>query len=1060
MDALNGGVYICLIDATTKTKVMFDPKKIGVQTGYSSRPDNEGVWKVQQVVFSGGDEAIFIPAKTHLQIVFNKDVVHIECRQPDSRFKQRIYWIHPTKEGFYRIRLKLDNIKKTSCKFFPKGTPESAATLPVDITGLVFKTVGELIKQLKEDLIKVSITQASPFPKISLRTQVSTPVEKSSIEQIANFNPKQDTTPSTIPRVKNAQDLWSLQFEPRRDELCKRLVSRMVEVFSRIEHPTADEIQEMFAIVDCMDLDQLRSVVKTTARSINPKMIEDLPLLTVITLLFEKLLRIQPKPFAKEQSKTASKDVFEALKPCGLDRLLEQLSEKLSPLNREKSPEPSIIVHLRFLWTVLEIHKNLDADFKKQIPIIDSYHQILARDENHPSLELAYLSSCAKQTFRIKPEGGNRLIPTPEQQSILDIFPPSVFKENTHWHTCLIILLQIRAEETAKSIVGLLKELQRRSERPANSIFCHPFFLKGMLDVLWELLNHPALPPEAGVEAIRIFNQVWLDNSGTNLTPGIFTLPDKSPFSKYAKDLAALAGKLLNNCTLHSNPIFRAAAENFVRLIKSNNPNHLPRFSIAFDSLHFPSSVFSTAKHSEFPAVINPKAVSTSLAILKKYEQLKEEPLYIPLSVTTHEVNQEPSMDEMMLDTILGPHYELIAVEGRPGVGKTLFAKLFISYWYKQILLNVSAPQPIFYINVPEIALPYPPRCNVDDFLKRSKIEFTPEMLSTGCTIFVDGLDELRFSDQGDKVEFLKAFAQVTQKHSRVKFSFFFRTGFISKETVRTLSPKSIFMQLSGFSSEQIYRYMWNYTQKGEAVFGTVKNEWTYEKFAQALDVLLDSRIQENIPKQPSMGTMLGELSNPFLLSIFAQIAPSVVNKIEKEESGKRAPLRGAPLNFKEIVIKLRHKLEFELLSAYVCMSAYREQERSKTRSEAPVIILAKEILEFQTRLAGCIKNRDAQKASHFSSIEYPLTTKDLPYFQALFDQYKSPNDEKIVALLEASLIKENEHRWKFRHEMIAGFFMGLGTFQFDSPQHNLLTRLLDLLDQDTYQLKSRLIIR
>ena len=174
------------------------------------------------------------------------------------------------------------------------------------------------------------------------------------------------------------------------------------------------------------------------------------------------------------------------------------------------------------------------------------------------------------------------------------------------------------------------------------------------------------------------------------------------------------------------------------------------------------------------------------------------------------------------------------------------------------------------------------------------------------------------------------------------------------------------------FTIEQIYYYVWNYTQQ-EINQNGEGGEWTYEQFSKVIDLLLQQ--PPSMKDEQSNPSMKDELSNPFVLSIAVQMLPSVMNKLKKEYCRKNPEKTPS---FEELLSESKKNLRNELLSAYICLSAFREQERSQDK------VMAEEIIEFQTALAQCMSMREGPRPFH-----YPLQHGEKRHFEALFKKYQ-----------------------------------------------------------------------
>ena len=193
-----------------------------------------------------------------------------------------------------------------------------------------------------------------------------------------------------------------------------------------------------------------------------------------------------------------------------MHRILEALKTKIAPSNRSKSPE-LLCIYLNALRIFLEIYKYPDSD-KKEFEI---YNQLLAIDSNDPLLEIAFLSSFARQDFAF-PLSAKRAMTSLAPSDALELnfrkyYPQSSENLFEGWYLCLLACMQLTpVKDSPERDIKFLTSLATPGEVIKDT--SHPFFLKGFLDILLELLQHPGVNHELGKEAVVLFYEIWLNN--------------------------------------------------------------------------------------------------------------------------------------------------------------------------------------------------------------------------------------------------------------------------------------------------------------------------------------------------------------------------------------------------------------------------------------------------------------------------------------------------------------------------------------------------------------------
>lgn len=923
---------------------------------------------------------------------------------------------HTQSTGIYRLRFSFDTTVKVSAKFFPAvaKADEEAPQVIVDQKPLKGLSSTEVRGRLGKGLIGVQLlrTETDPIAIHYLRlTEESnagaTELKVASVDARRDQNiaaPVQLTSkPSRLNIINNCRELVLMS---RRNPQASfsTLARQICRLFDNVHVAVAEELYEIAELIPVLRQDEIKRVLAVASRTIPHEKFLRLALLRAWVHLIEQITyasfnRVEQWDLA---------EIFKSIPAEVAHQAIKQIKSKLTvSAERAKLTEESITAHLEALWAFLTVVSTTTPSYAWQTEARPIMSWLDSKDVNR-----AYVAHRAKSkgewvgTIWVRNTKVHHFIEWNNSGSLL-----APLERFSSW---ILQLEYLKFLVINNETEHLLNEFKKTIDKKIiHAHFKNPFFQKELIKILNEIIATPKESLENLLKAFKIMVVLTEENK-----EGIWYCE-----GQHGPAVRKLACQSVRNCLIHPRSELSAEA----RLASSGSS----LFPILFGYPLLPAPMFQKAVSIGSTAdLANPL---TSQNLDGDTQRKEDEPTYIPLYARTLQANESFPLVDHLEHFFFDNNKKVAKVEGIAGSGKSCASKQ-IAWRAGHLVVSEIAPPPLtYYVNLPRFkdksttefvtaglraALTAKTtltprgepikrdRSNTDEGL-HEKLE---KLKSTKFAFFVDGLDEIA---KADLEGFFSRNISDMKKYPQAQFVFFSRTGYFEEPFFDSL--KQVFgaistFDLAPFAPEQLQNYVWNFFQQRPFIEEEEDLDWwTYDKCMEVIKILT-SLDQSSSQKKG----MLEELRNPFLLATCVKILPYVVEKFRNEDL-RKGPHQDRPRPLKEILLTLGQRFEDEILKAHVCVSAKREEKRSRSK-QSHLQVRAEEILKFQVEVAKYMA------AQGHEELKFDRLGK-------LFDKQKialgiaNKDDDQILSLLQASLVLKDD-AWEFRHIKLQEFFV------------------------------------
>ena len=700
------------------------------------------------------------------------------------------------------------------------------------------------------------------------------------------------------PPLMNSKELaYRMKTERNQPDL-QNIAKEMVKLFGSQGAPFAPEIQEITPLPYVVEPDVHR-VIMTKLSSYLGKALDNPPVLEALSDIFDEFQEANFQAAYHAAKKNPHQKPAYLVIDNPFDKLdiaeLVSLASALQPKLKTVPPQDKEIVkrYFKAMVALLNAMVSKEVDQLRKETQYDPYYEAISDDKftSHADLEIAYLARVAVQELALIKNDettqksflrrswhvakglaviADAIDPKQPWKALKAIEAIPEFAEAFDFHTGkkkwyghLCVLRQrfrIRPEELIWAIA-----LKTDDEEVWKTLeWDNPIFVRGFIDILWELLSQPTLDPNVGNSAIDVLEKLWhvnQDNGKKHRFRNLFSHQE----THYKKPLCDHITQLLLNCTLHSSPSIQKRANLSIETLKAEKAA-LPKFAIPFDSQHFPNALFLKALASAAPT-------HTALKYVVKYlqndDQVKRDQDLFVAPEVKEQLTSPPEPFKGHWEAFKKSGKRAMVIQAEPGYGKSLLAKL-LALWRAQEYSKTEPP--IFYF--PLQRFQDPSTHLITEGLRRYGINSEEQLSKLESEEFIcacDAFDERYFD--GDKPKLLLTNIDELNRFSKARFVFLYRRNFVNPSYFDPPPGQgsAVKLLLAPFRKEKLYFYAWNYLQALQK--NNRKSEWPIDQFVKALDVLCEFE----------MTTGNGHLektkviSNPFYLAITIELLPFIL---------------------------------------------------------------------------------------------------------------------------------------------------------------------------------------
>ncbi|WP_042281709.1 NACHT domain-containing protein [Candidatus Protochlamydia sp. R18] len=925
----------------------------------------------------------------------------------------------------YRLDLCPDNVANSKAYLLDeKGNEKSIAhNLKNDLNFLLNPSLKSDFEQIRDKFL----------PHFKSRFRVNLEQKREGICLCLSLKEdEQADSPLNVPpsisllSINNAQDLAIyLKQLNYRDPLANEIAYQMVEAFTQKQQPSKKAIEEIIEIFENLEEDDQFNILKSLVNHFVSNKLKDkkiLKALSKIFIYFQKLTYQHELSFHQKTHFSRSLEFLDSIEPEHFVSMLTTLTEKLR-LTAEIQNISLIKSQLTALVVLIETM--LSRNVKKvDEEIYGNAYEAINSLTGNQNLEVAYLAHYGKNSFlkisddttpsdKVKKLISRSFLILRGIANLADaisLFEPwhiapafeayDNFKEAFTFHGRVLprnlfpekwfITLYILRVSFFAHPQGFFKAIEKLNTDPAirkREELHDPFFLMGLVDLLWEVLHFPSStsPDDITLKqiVISLFQQIYQENNEKQAdNPSeTFYLEKK----EYRTQLQELIKIYLLSCTTHPLEEIKDAALEVVQKLQLEQ-----RGISSFASTSKRNAIFNEAIKA-VPLFEIMKSIGDKL---KKDYQLKEKAYYI--SSDAEDPDQpfpDPTPLEKMVRAFLNDSDDpVLHLEGYGGEGKTLAMKMLVDQF-----LNEYSDKNYFpiYTYLPRLKDPFYEawECTMSFFGINTDQE--KELKKRQIMLICDAHDEINSA-------------------KRKKINIYMRNQFEAKEISKVIfvsktktaksnnfEPQGKYLhriQLKPFSKDQIFDYLNKYVSERQK--DTKKENrllWDHHEY------------QENF-KQIKGSTLWEVITNPFRLKITAEVLPFIVNKQLSENP---------QLQLKELFFGKKNKdgVSLELFRVFACVNAIRSSRRTKIREDA---ILPEDYLRYSVEIAK------AMESINIPFIPWPptgLKRKEIAQIQEVFGRFFEQSKE---SLYQECLIPTDDG-WSFIHNDYKDFFVFLG---------------------------------
>ncbi|BBI17721.1 NACHT domain-containing NTPase [Neochlamydia sp. S13] len=861
----------------------------------------------------------------------------------------------------------------------------------------------------------------------------------------------------------NARDLALAYLKGYEHPLIPRIIQHMVDSFQELTNPRGDFVEEIMVIIELLEPNQRNSILERLVQNVDEEIIKTPLFLEALTSFFQNFQRSAYRKAIAESrdsealEKKLNSHPFSTLEADHFIKIMNMLLHRLEETSLATSIANNadiLVTQLEAFSSLLEIMemtaiRNLEEKDREKFPhTVDRYRR-------HSNLSVAFFAEYSTQIFRcisqqtsISPflQRVNKILnnfkalanQNPSETGMIDKFL-KIFEvqEENSWYIQLFILRYLFMQEDVSFLTAFKAYLDTALKERTDDVIQlalpthHPFFLKGLVEILRQILIHYAsIEPEAGKTAILFLQQICGDNfpdkpdKQAPLKLRMDTLIDIESSIKlqelYRKQLREEIIDFLKKCAV-THPVYAmrqiAQASLICELEPSFNPNTMPS-SVPNKLNQFPHDLFNEAVRKVAPWF---KGFQDIKANTQNDIQLKQdESYYLPVEAKKSLFRKPKELAKKIDKFLHKPTDKVLLIEGAMGSGKSLSIRKFAWDCWKEDPSQYYVP---IVVSLPSLKDPHQ---MVRETLKEHHLQdHELELRKMNILWICDAYDELKIGAKSNLYQ-INRFNQWSQS----KVIFTCRSGYLDKTDKANFWPfpgddrglKEL--QIVPFTKDKRDAYLEQYLkvcrEEGHPSL------WDQDDYVKYLD------------DHPQLVEIIEQ---PLFLRIMADTLPHIVNlhkKTKKDPEIDFTENMFLAASFCRIILREEEKLRRTRRPAHESL----EWLPSRVEYLSYYINVARGMQAYAWKAHPELRYTDKNRDQTFFSLEDPMVN------QSLSDVTDGQLNESLAYLFSAGrqekkaeqfrrcgLLIEINKKWGFRHESFYKFFIYLDTTQGDREQ-------------------------